>query len=131
MTGPVALFIPHLPTLQAMFQGSLIILNDDKESETSTFEKHSAIAPFLSVSLNSLHSAIPPFIPLSFTFSTQTVKSVYPLRSSLRPCSVSIFPSHPRMQQSLGPFKHVTSDRLDEALSRSVDLSFQRTAVTL
>lgn len=35
------------------------------------------------------------------------------------------------MRESLGPFKNVTSDGLDETLHRSVDLSFQRTAVTL
>lgn len=35
------------------------------------------------------------------------------------------------MQQSLGPFKNVTSDGLDETVYRSVDLSFQCAAVTL
>ncbi len=35
------------------------------------------------------------------------------------------------MQHSLGPFKNVTSDRLDETLYRSVDLSFQCAAATL
>lgn len=89
----------------------------------------------------SFHSAISPFLhpflsfKLSFTFPTQALRNL-PI-----PCFdhsiLALFPSFHltpgtgRMQQSLGAFKNVTSDRLDETLYRSVDLSFQCAAVTL
>lgn len=82
-----------------------------------------------------LHFFISLAFKASFTFSTQALLSL-PIPCFHHPI-LALFPSFRltpgtgRMQESLGPFKNVTSDRVDETLRRSVDLSFQRTAVTL
>lgn len=106
------------------------------------------ISPFPSTYLSIfpllLQTSLPPsiltflrfFISLHFNLSfALSARALLNLPRPLAFICVSISPSLPqvrgRMQQSLEPFKSVTSDRLDETLGRSVDLSFQRAAVTL
>lgn len=85
--------------------------------------------------LPSLHFFISLLFTLSFTFSTQALRNL-PIPCFHRSIlalfqSFHLTPGTGRMQQSLGPIKNVTSDRLDKTLYRSVDLSFQCAAVTL
>ena len=111
------------------------------------------LQPFVHLSISSFHlpisifplllraPSIPPFlhffISRSFTFSTHALLNLSILCFHHSIILLALFPSFRltpgtgRMQWSPGPFKNVTSDRLDETLRRSVDLSFQRAAVTL
>lgn len=87
-----------------------------------------SVLPFI---LPFLHFFISLSFKLSFTFSAQALLNLpIPLISFLFP-SFHLTPGTGRMQQSLEPFKNVTSDRLDETLYRCVDLSLQCAAVTL
>lgn len=118
---------------------------------TSSLEQQRFLEPFVHLSIphiNPFHSPIspsflfkhqslfpfPPFLHLSILQTQALLNLSIPYFHhsilALFP-SFHLTPGTGRMQQSLGPFKNVTSDRLDETLDRSVDLSFQCAAVTL
>lgn len=89
------------------------------------------INPFHPPSLSSRQPSLPPLRDSSTCSSDCARKSKIPSFKCPPPPSFFLSPDTGPLQRYLRPFKNVTSDRLDETLSRSVDLSLRCVAVTL